>query len=162
VRHVFALGAPHRGAPLEQVTRSASAALARLPETRMLSTALNLRSAGVTDLGHGYMVDEDWAGGSGDVGAEIPFLPGAEHYFISAAVVQDPDSPAARALGDLLVLRHSALAHDGPGERMRFPVDNYRHLGGVNHFDLLNHPAVYEQLKRWLGSRRMLEAGAGA
>jgi hypothetical protein len=72
-----------------------------------------------------------------------------------------PESPSARAFGDLLVLRHSAWAHNGPGERMRFPIDNHRHVGGVNHFDLLNHPAVYEQLKRWLGSRRMLEAGAG-
>ncbi|MGZ4173388.1 MAG: esterase/lipase family protein [Solirubrobacteraceae bacterium] len=159
VRHVFALGAPHRGVPLEQVTSAASGALARLPETKMLATTLNLRSAGVTDLGHGYLVDEDWLHGNRDVGTEIPFLPGAEHCFISAAVARDPDSPAARALGDLLVLRHSAWAHERPGERMRFPIDNYRHIGGVNHFELLNHPAVYEQLKRWLGGRRMLEAG---
>jgi hypothetical protein len=31
VRHVFTLGTPHRGAPLEQVTNAATAALARLP-----------------------------------------------------------------------------------------------------------------------------------
>jgi hypothetical protein len=34
VRHVFTPGAPHRGAPLEQLTHAASAALSRLPETR--------------------------------------------------------------------------------------------------------------------------------
>lgn len=32
LRHVFTLGAPHLGAPLEQVTNAASAAPARLPE----------------------------------------------------------------------------------------------------------------------------------
>ena len=36
VRHVVTLGTPHRGAPLEQVTNAASAALARLPKTRPL------------------------------------------------------------------------------------------------------------------------------
>ena len=37
VRHVVTLGTPHRGAPLEQVTNAASAALARLPETLPLA-----------------------------------------------------------------------------------------------------------------------------
>ena len=41
---------------------------------------------------------------------------------------------------------------------MQFPIDNYRHLGGINHFDLLNHPAVYGQIKRWLTSGRALPA----
>jgi len=53
VRHVFTLGTPHRGAPLEQVTNAASAALARLPETRPLARALNLRSSGIKDLRYG-------------------------------------------------------------------------------------------------------------
>jgi hypothetical protein len=25
-----------------------------------------------------------------------------------------------------------------------------RHLGGANHLQLLNHPAVYEQMRAWL------------
>ncbi len=35
---------------------------------------------------------------------------------------------------------------------MQFGVDNYRHVGGITHFDLLNHPAVYEQIRRWCGA----------
>jgi hypothetical protein len=31
-----------------------------------------------------------------------------------------------------------------------FEVDNTRHLGGLNHFHLLNHPRVYEQMLEWL------------
>ncbi|MBV8220796.1 MAG: alpha/beta fold hydrolase, partial [Solirubrobacterales bacterium] len=60
VRHVFTLGTPHRGAPLEQVTNAATAALARLPETRPLAKALNIRSSGIKDLRYGYLVDECW------------------------------------------------------------------------------------------------------
>jgi hypothetical protein len=54
------LGTPHEGAPLEQVTNAATAALARLPETRPLAKALNIRSSGIKDLRYGYLVDECW------------------------------------------------------------------------------------------------------
>ena len=165
VRHLFALGAPHHGAPLERITNVASHALARLPETRSFSRALNLRSAGVKDLRYGYLRDEDWHGQDPDTflrntGREIPFLDSANTYFVCATVSHDPHSHLGRLVGDLLVLRASAWAHDGHGERMRFPIDNYRHLGGVHHFELLNHPAVYAQIKRWLMSDRALPAAA--
>jgi hypothetical protein len=163
VRHLFALGAPHQGAPLERITNVASHALAKLPETRTFSRALNLRSAGVKDLRYGYLRDEDWHGQDPDTflrntGREIPFLDSANTYFVCATVSRDPHSPFGRMVGDLLVLRASAWAHGGHGERMQFPIDNYRHVGGVHHFDLLNHPAVYGQIKRWLTSDRALPA----
>jgi hypothetical protein len=41
---------------------------------------------------------------------------------------------------------------------MQFPVDHYCHVGEVNHFDLLNHPAIYEQIRRWLTLRPALPA----
>ncbi len=56
----------------------------------------------------------------------------------------------ARIVGDLLVLRSSAWAQGRRGERRRFEIDRYRHIGGATHFDLLNHPAVYEQIRTWL------------
>ncbi len=27
-------------------------------------------------------------------------------------------------------------------------IENYHHVGGANHFELLNHPAIYEQIRR--------------
>ena len=39
-------------------------------------------------------------------------------------------------------------------------IDQYQHVGGANHFDLLNHPAIYEQMRRWLSSRKALPAAA--
>ncbi|MBV9413829.1 MAG: hypothetical protein JO363_02530 [Solirubrobacterales bacterium] len=165
VRHVFTLGTPHRGAPLEQAANAAAAALGRLPETRPLASALNLRSAGIKDLRYGYLVDECWMDQDCDAflrntSREIPFLPTARHYFISATLTRKADSPVGRIIGDLLVLQPSAWAHERRGKRMRFPIEHYYHLGEANHFDLLNHPAIYDQMRRCLSSQRALPAPA--
>src|SRR5205085_856326 len=78
VRHVFTLGTPHRGAPLEVAAFAACAALRQLPETRPMAEALNQRSAGIKDLGRGYLVDEDWRDHDPEAflhrtGHELPF-----------------------------------------------------------------------------------------
>jgi triacylglycerol esterase/lipase EstA (alpha/beta hydrolase family) len=164
VRHVFTLGAPHLGAPLEQLANRASVALARLPETRGLAKALNLRSSGIKDLRYGYLVEEDWLEIDCDAflrkaACEIPFPATANHYFVCATLARERDAPVSRIIGDMLVLPASAWHHEGRGKRLRFPVDHYRHVGGANHFDLLNHPAIYEQIRRWLSSRRALPPG---
>jgi pimeloyl-ACP methyl ester carboxylesterase len=163
VRHVFTLGTPHRGAPMEQAANAASAALARLPETRPLARALNLRSSGIKDLRYGYLVDECWMDQDCDAylrnsAKEIPFLSTARHYFICATLSREPDAAVGRIIGDLLVLPPSAWAHEGRGNRMRFPIEHYYHLGKASHFDLLNHPAIFDQMRRCLTSQRALSA----
>jgi pimeloyl-ACP methyl ester carboxylesterase len=163
VRHVVTLGTPHRGASLEQVTNAASAALARLPETRPIAMALNIRSSGIKDLRYGYLVDECWLDQDCDAylrntSREIPFLPTARHYFICATLSREPDAAVGRIIGDLLVLQPSAWAHAGRGQRLQFPIEHYHHLGGANHFDLLNHPAIYAQIRRCLQSQPALPA----
>jgi pimeloyl-ACP methyl ester carboxylesterase len=155
VRHVFTLGTPHLGAPLEQAAHLGSAALARLPETRGLARVLNARSAGIKDLRYGYLLDECWLDQDPDAflrntSREVPFLGTASHYFVCATMSRDPDAPLGRLIGDLLVLRPSAWAHAKRSERLRFPIQHYHHVGGANHFDLLNHPAIYEQIRRWV------------
>jgi hypothetical protein len=157
---------PHHGAPLEQAAHAASHALGRLPETRALANALNDRSAGIKDLGRGYLTDECWGGQDPQAflrhaAREIPFLETADHYFISASLTRDHDHRFGRHVGDLLVLHASAWGSQRPGERVRFPVDHYRHYGGATHFDLLNHPAIGDQLVRWLSPRALLPAATG-
>jgi len=158
VATVFTLGAPHTGAPLERAAHLAGHGLSLVPEIRPFARTLAARAAGVKDLRHGYLVDDDWAGGDPDAlpspdATELSFLPHADHYFMSATLSSDPGAPPGRLLGDLLVLRGSAWSQRGRTERLRFDLDHYRNLGGANHFDLLNHPAVYEQLSRWLNDR---------
>jgi pimeloyl-ACP methyl ester carboxylesterase len=163
LRHVFTLGSPHLGAPLEQGANALSYYLAKLPETRaLLATPLNVRSVGIKDLRYGYLVDECWQDNDCDAflkntGREIPFMRTASHYFMCATLSRDADALAGRLVGDLLVLRASAWSHER-GQRLRFPIEHYSHLGGANHFDLLNHPAIYSQIRRWMAPRRALPA----
>jgi pimeloyl-ACP methyl ester carboxylesterase len=161
VRHVFTLGAPHLGAPLEVAAARASHLLARLPETRaLLSRPLNLRSVGIKDLRYGYLTDECWFDRDcdaflEDTSQEVPFLPTANHYFVSATLSREPDALAGRVVGDLLVLKASAW-HQRKGERLRFATEHYQHVGRTNHIELLNHPAIYAQLGRWMAPRPAL------
>jgi pimeloyl-ACP methyl ester carboxylesterase len=157
VRHVFTLGSPHKGAPLELGANALCHAAARLPELTPIAAPVRARAVGVKDLAYGYVVDADWEGHDPDAfwtntGTVVPFLESATHYFVSASLTRDPDAPAGRLLGDLLVLRPSAWSQEHRGERLQFPVDQYAHVGGATHFDLLNHPAVYGQIRRWLSS----------
>jgi pimeloyl-ACP methyl ester carboxylesterase len=154
LRHVVCLGTPHLGAPLERAANVAGWALARLPETRPFGALVNARSAGIKDLRFGSCVEEDWCDCDPDEFlqdrcTEVPFLSTANYYFVGATLARDADSPFGRTVGDLLVQYSSA---SGAGRRRTIPFDtaNGRHVGGINHFQLLNHPAVYEQLHGWL------------
>jgi pimeloyl-ACP methyl ester carboxylesterase len=153
-RHVFSLGSPHLGADLERGANALSWALAKLPETRAMASFLNARSVGIKDLRYGACVDEDWSGCEDpdeflrDRCTEVPFLADAHYYFIGVSFM---DGPLGNALGDLLVrIPSSSGRGNGKGRRIPFEADNGYELTGLNHMDLLNHPAVYEQLRTWI------------
>ena len=153
IRHVFCLGTPHLGADLEKGANALAWALGRLPETRALSRVINARSTGIKDLRFGSISEEDWIGQDPDEFLrdrcrEVPFLEGAHYYFIGATLYP---GRLGQLLGDLLVRSPSASGRgNGRGRRVPFQVDNGFELTGCNHFQLLNHPAVYEQLRGWL------------
>jgi pimeloyl-ACP methyl ester carboxylesterase len=156
VGHIVSLGTPHLGAPLEQGAHRAAVALHALPETRMLSNFLRRRSAGIRDLRHGSLVDEDWRGRDPEAlraaaCKEVPLLPWATHCFVSATVTRDPNHPLGRLLGDTLVLVPSATGQ-GKTRRIPFRDEHGHHVGGTHHLALLNHPEVYERLRDWLAA----------
>jgi pimeloyl-ACP methyl ester carboxylesterase len=158
VRQSVSLGTPHTGAPLEQAVHYLSAGLARLPETRPLANFLRRRSGGIRDLRQGSLVDEDWADRDPDAlhaaaCAEVPLLEGATHCFVSATVTRSDRHPVGRLIGDVLVLKPSATGR-GRTRRIPFEEEHGMHLGGANHFALLNHPAVYDKLRAWLTAGR--------
>ncbi len=149
VRVTASLGTPHSGAPLEQAVHVASAGLHALPETRPLARFLRRRSAGIRDLRRGSLVDEDWRDQDPDAlraraCAEVPLHDGPTHCFVAATVTRSPEHPVGRLLGDTLVLTGSASG------RGRLEFQDGLELGGTHHLALLNHPAVHEQLLRWL------------
>ena len=154
VRKVVSLGSPHMGAPLEQTVHVASHAANLLPETRMLSTFLRRRSAGIRDLRQGSLVDEDWRDRDPEAlraaaCEEVPLLEGATHCFISATVTRSPRHPVGRVVGDTLVLQPSASGRSR-SRKLGFEDEHGLHIGATNHIALLNHPAVYEKLREWL------------
>jgi pimeloyl-ACP methyl ester carboxylesterase len=155
VRNVVTLGTPHLGAPLEQAAARLGVALNWTPESRPLAEALAQRSVGIKDLRFGAIVDEDWIGRDLDAWGpdpcgDIPLLDTASHYVIGATLTRDPQHPLGRVIGDLLVLYPSSAGQSRSGRKVAFEVDNSRHLGGLNHMQLLNHPRVYEQMLEWL------------
>lgn len=153
VRHVFCLGTPHLGADLEKGANALSWAAGKLPETRSLGKFLNARSVGIKDLRFGSCIEEDWCDCDPDEYLrdrcqEVPFLPDAHYYFIAATL---NEGPVGTLIGDLLVRIPSASGRgNGKGRRIPFEVDNGFELSGLTHFDLLNHPAVYAQLRTWI------------
>jgi pimeloyl-ACP methyl ester carboxylesterase len=167
VRHVFCLGAPHLGADLEKGVNALGWALGRLPEGRAFGTLLNARSVGIKDLRYGSCVEEDWSDCDPDEFLrdrcqEVPFLPDANYYFIAASL---GEGPLGSLIGDLLVRTPSASGRGtGKGRRIPFEVDNGLELSGLTHFDLLNHPAVYEQIRAWIlrGPKQPAVAAAAA
>jgi hypothetical protein len=78
-----------------------------------------------------------------------PLLAGAEHFYIGATITRRHDTVAAKVIGDALVPFHSASGN-GRVRRLGLEVDRGRHLAGLHHFDLLNHPRVYDVLREWL------------
>jgi len=151
VRHIFYLGSPHMGAPLARAAGVAGWVLGKVPETRPFAT-LAAGSASVRDLRHGYLLDDDWKGCDKDCclhdhRSDAPLLAGANHYVISATVTADPASPFGAVVGDLLVQPASAHGRRGARQHIPFPIEMGRGLGGMHHFDLLNHPDVWETIR---------------
>jgi hypothetical protein len=156
LRHVFCLGTPHLGAPLEKAANVAGWALARVPETRPLAGVVNGRSVGIKDLRYGSCVEEDWCDCDPDEllrdrCCEVPFLPHATYHFVGATLARRTDGPFANIVGDLLV-RFPSASGDGRTRRIPFEIENGCHIGRINHFQLLNHPAVYAQIRAWISA----------
>ncbi|OBJ52495.1 triacylglycerol lipase [Mycobacterium sp. 1423905.2] len=157
VRHVVCLGSPHLGADLEKSVNAASWALAKLPETRGLAAFLNTRSSGVKDLRYGALLHEDWRDCDPDEFLqdrchEVPFLPEAIYHFVAT-------SAAPRALGLLFgdsLVRPNSASGRGRSRTIPFEAGHGLTLTGLNHFDLLNHPAIYDKLLEWLGQPALM------
>ena len=154
VRHVVSLGSPHMGAPLARAVHAAGVSLHRLPEVRPLASLLRRSSAGIKDLRHGSLVDEDWRDRDPhslrrEAVSEVPLLEGATHCFVAATLTGDPRHPVGRLVGDLLVLEDSASGRSRD-RRIPFRAEHGMHVGRTHHMALLNHPVVYDRMVEWL------------
>ena len=166
VRHVVYLGSPHLGAPAAQGVHYLSAALDRLPETRPVAGLLRRRSAGIRDLFHGYLTDDDWRESDADaiyqmVCQDVELLPTAAHLVVMATVTRSPRHPLGRIIGDGLVRGPSATGRN-KWRHIGFADDAAFELGRANHFTLLNNSEVYAWLVERLRPLPQLPRGTSS
>lgn len=159
LRTAIYLGTPHHGSPVEKLGQLTTLGLAWAPYTRALSLLGRARSAGVKDMRHGNLLDEDWQGdqdtGLGDRRRPVPLLPGVRHCMAAATLEQaGAVNPAKGLVGDMLVRVKSATGIHADGAlSLEVPAGQRRVFTGMNHFGLLHHADVLEQVERWLAGK---------
>ena len=151
------LGTPHHGAPLERVGQGVDVLLGATPYAAPFARLARLRSAGITDLRHGNVVDEDWKGGDRFEGATdrrqaVP-LPAGPRCFALAGTLALEGDIKDKLLGDGLVPVASALGKHRLAKRtLKFAPERQRVFEQTNHMQLLSSPEVFEQLRAWLAA----------
>jgi pimeloyl-ACP methyl ester carboxylesterase len=155
LRQIVFLGTPHHGAPLERGGNWTDLILQSSPYTIAFARLGRIRSAGITDLRYGSLLDEDWQGTDRFVRSQpnrVVALPsGVKCYAIAASIAQQKGAPVKQLLGDGLVPLDSALGrHADPSKCLAFPKNRQWVGYGMNHMDLLDRNEVCAQLKRWL------------
>ena len=157
LQRVVCLGTPHHGSPLEKAGQAFDLAMQRLPYTAPLAVGKG-RSAGIKDLQHGDLLDEDWQGKhSGrprrDTRRTVPLLPDVDYYFAAATLGRDRQDPLGHLLGDLLVRLDSAVgSHRDDLRRLDIPPNHCRIFHEKNHFDLLDDAQVHQQIIDWFNA----------
>lgn len=156
LKTIVFLGTPHHGAPLEKAGSWVDLVLGTTPFTRPFARLGQLRSAGITDLRYGHVLDADWHGRnrfarSPDRRQPLPLPAGVACYTVAATTAPKRGPLADRLVGDGLVPLPSALGlHADPHHQLQFPKPNQAILYRTGHMALLHSPAVTAQLLRWL------------
>ena len=159
LRHLVFLGTPHHGAPLERHGNWLTAVLGRSVITAPFARLGKLRSAGITDLRHANLVDEDWRGRNrfhhgGKLPRVLALPAGVRCYTAAGTTGRREGDLRDRLLGDGLVPLDTALGrHADPARSLAFPASHQWIGFGMHHLDLLSRPEVYAQLRHWLGRR---------
>ena len=160
LRTLAFLGTPHEGAPLERGGNWVNLVLDASPYTAAFARLGKIRSAGITDLRHGGILDEDWAHRdrfrhakhSDDARTAVPLPEGVACYAVAASIARRTGKLSERLLGDGLVPLESALGrHAAPGGGPLFAPSRQAIAYNLNHLDLLASRRVYRRLQRFLG-----------
>ena len=154
LRAMIFLGTPHHGAPLERGGNWIDVLLGVSRYSAPFARLGRIRSAGVTDLRFGCVLDEHWEGrdrfaGEADPRVVLTLPEGVDCYTVAATTAATPSDTLP---GDGLVPVDSALGrHAKRGLSLAF-ADTHRFIAyGTGHLELLGSRAVYEQLRAWLG-----------
>ena len=156
LRTLVCLGSPHHGALLERGGNWIDLLLGVSRYSAPLARLGKIRSAGVTDLRFGNVLDEHWQGRDrfahgGDVRCPLALPEDVDCYAIAATTSAQP---GGRPRGDGLVSIASALGrHARPELTLAFAEANQWIGFGMSHLDLLDRADVYATLRQWLSQR---------
>jgi hypothetical protein len=156
LRKLVFLGTPHHGATLERAGHWLHRVAEKTPFSAPFARLGNIRSAGITDLRHGSLLDDDWEGRDRfahghDTRRPVPLPEGVRCFAVAATRGTSARDLRSRLLGDGLVPLPSALGHhEDPQFDLAFPEAHRWVAYGTGHFDLLDRPAVYERIRGWL------------
>jgi hypothetical protein len=156
LKNIVFLGTPHHGAPLERAGNLVDVLLGGTPFTAPLARIGKIRSAGITDLRHGLLLDDDWQGRDRfvrqtDNRVHLPLPENVICRAVAAIKTGQRSALADRLIGDGLVPLHSALGQHRDARRsLRFAKSSQCIVYRARHIELLHHPDVAKQLLRWL------------
>ncbi len=149
VSKIFLLGTPHMGADYEKLGNVTTTVLKAIPNpyTKAIAALANKRSAGIKDLRHGYLLDEDWQGKDPDalLGGHqhtVPLLDGAQYFVIAASLAKESGNVVTEFLGDGVVPSRSVSG-------IPFPPEHFRKFRGLSHMGLAHDERVYAQIREW-------------
>ncbi len=154
LRKLVFLGTPHHGAPFERAGHRFDLLVEQTPYTAPFTILGKVRSAGITDLRHGYVLEEDWRGhdrfaNRADSRRPLPLPKGVKCYTIAATIGHAPASRLGQLIGDGLVPVPSALGdHSDSRLKLTFPRSHQWTASGTSHLGLLQG-RVYERIRGW-------------
>jgi pimeloyl-ACP methyl ester carboxylesterase len=156
LRRLVFLGTPHHGAPLERIGNWADTLLGGTPYAAAFGALGKIRSAGVTDLRYGSLIDEDWRdrdrfAREPDRRRPAPLPKNVACYAIAATTAASPGSLKDRLFGDGLVPVESALGrHRDPRRTLDFLPERQWIACDTGHLDLLSRTDAYRRIAKWL------------
>jgi pimeloyl-ACP methyl ester carboxylesterase len=156
LKKIIFLGTPHHGAPLEKGGNWIDLLLGISPYTEPFARLGKIRSSGVTDLRHGYILDDHWQyherfDFTTDQRLPVALPAGIKCYSVASTSAVEAGKITDHLIGDGLVTLNSALGiHKKPDLNLEFPADQQWIGRGIHHLDLLNSPEVYKIIRSWL------------
>lgn len=150
------VGTPHHGAVMERGGYWLQKSLTYSPYTAPLAALGRIRSAGITDLRHGNVCDDDWQHhdeheDNTDRRQPTPLAGGIKHYAIAATLSKRSGERIGKLLGDGLVHPSSATGkHENRDFNLDFPEGHTKILYDLGHLAMLHDSRVLGQLREWL------------
>ncbi len=156
LKNIVFLGTPHHGAPLERAGNGLDLILEQTPFAKRFAPLGQLRSAGITDLRFGNLLQQDWDGRGrfefkSDDRHIVPLPATVRCFTVAATLAGKRNLLTDRLLGDGLVPLRSALGlHDQAERKLEFPAQAQHIAYNTGHLELLQKAEVMQQVLKWL------------